>query len=418
MKRRNLVLAGAVVMAGIAAGSFWLRDNELENVRIAAQKGEWAICLQRANALLALRRDHQEAMQWAARAALELQSWETAERWLDQISHPEPADLDKLGTGLASQKRLAKAARVFERILESSPENVAAMQKLAGIHFQAGELEKTRRIARVLTKHRDQAAMAYCLLGSIEGALGDAAAAVENFTSALALAPDGNGLPLPLIEVYTLLARDLLNLARAAEAERYLRLAVQSHASADVRQLLALARYEQDDLVDAEHWCLEALKRNPRHAAAFECLGMITDQKGQLAESIGWFKLAIRYTSIPAAGLHYKLSRIYARAGLAERAKQEAATANHLRDRNTLTELEDRVLTEQPDSPAAHFVLAQRAARKGSSREADDRLKVLFERFPNDPQVRKLQEELQQNAAETNRSRTRGPSPPRAMQSP
>jgi tetratricopeptide (TPR) repeat protein len=388
------MVVGTILAVMAAIAGLTLPDFELARIRVAAQREDWDDCLQRAENVLAGRPGDSDALGWAARAALELGRVELADRYLGQVPNPPVRDLERLGNALLAQKRWLRAVTVFERVAAVEPHNVHAAQKLAGIYFHLGQWDHTRRHARTLVDHPEYAAVAYCLIGAIDGARGDTTKAVENLRRAIELAPIAKALPLPLYEIHSLLGRNLINLARPAEAEAQLRIAAELNRTDDVCHLLALARFEQGDLDGAESWSLQALHLNPRHAAAFETLAMLAEQRGRFVEAIGWYKLAIRYTVRPASGLHYALAQVYGRAGLADRAKEELATNKRLQAEEYRQGVEERVLEEHPESPTAQFLLAQRAAREGNVREAEERLDKLFKLFPDDPQVKKLKRAL------------------------
>lgn len=396
VSKRRILWFAVLLGLGVTVPAVWQwRVAPLRALRSAAARNDWLSCLELAKQELAGSPDQPTALAWAARAAIELGRWDAAQQYGDRLTLPAAALLCRLGEGYAEQARWSKALAVFDRWLELYPDDVIAKRKLAAVHFKLGRWDLAQHLAESLAAVPGQSAAAHCLLGAIHSSLGHHTEAVAYLQKSLDETANASDLPVDRAELSLLLGQSLVQLGRASEAESYLQEVAAMKPSTEVFHLLALVRLQQRDPEGTRNWANQVLSHNRRHAPTFEILGLLAEQQNRLAESAGWYRLAIRHAIDPSAGLHYALAQVYTRLGRRDLAVPQLVRMSQLQNEEQRRESEDRVLERQPDGPEAIFVRARRAFKKGDLAQAEELLGELFARFADRPEVKKLKQDIE-----------------------
>ena len=265
------------------------------------------------------------------------------------------------------QARLAQwqtAVGSLRRALAIDPEYVPARVALADALIQDGQLDAARAEYSALVRDYPELALAHYGYGRAAAMLGDGAAALERYRTAVELAPQFGAAHYALALVY----RDAGFPDRAARhLDTYRRLGARRPMPPDpamervrafrstARDLIeAGARLEEQGRVDesiARH--LEALEADPEAAQAHVNLISLYGRKGQMDAAQRHYEAALKLQG-DRAGAHYNWGVLVARAGRHD----EAIDAFR------------RALDVSPFHPQAHNNVATLLAGEGNLDEA------------------------------------------------
>ena len=299
---------------------------------------------------LRLRPDDLAALTWLGQVYIDAGRPEAAEPHLAgaRALHPDtPAVLFQLGRAAAARRDYASAVEHLEAALRLSPAATTIHYPLAMAYRGLGDLEKALSyldqgrsgagggagvalpdplMAQVSTVLRSPQVHWY--LGLYAGGQGDWPEAVEQFRSAVRLAPDS-----PIMRLNLALALNRAGDARAA-----------------------LDQLE------------EAVRLDPRLAAAHFAMGTIYERGGRDLEAIDRYTLAATHDP-NLAETHLRLADALRRTD-----RLDASLASY-----------ERVLELEPDWKEARFGEAMALARLTRHREALNRLRVAMNRHPEEP---------------------------------
>jgi Flp pilus assembly protein TadD len=198
---------------------------------------------------------------------------------------------DLRAQAIAAQRagQLALAARLFDQILEASPEDAEVLHLRARVDREAGDVGQAIRRLRMAIRLEPDNATYHLDLGVVLLTIGRLDDAIESTTLATRLAPDQLGCWLTLGTI--LHARGdkhgaLSAFARAVECEP-------EHPQANNN--LGLMLLEQGDLEGARRCFRQALQSNPRYAMAANNLGVVFDAARDFASAESWFAIAASF---------------------------------------------------------------------------------------------------------------------------
>jgi tetratricopeptide (TPR) repeat protein len=182
--------------------------------------------------------------------------------------------------------QLAVAARLFDQILQTSPEDAEILHLRARIDREAGDVAQAVRRLRTATRLQPSIAAYHLDLGSVLLAIGRLDDAVESTEIAAGLAPQHLACWLNLGTIHYARGdkpKALSAFERAVECDP-------AHAQANNN--LGLLLLEQGDLDGARRSFRQALQSNPRYAMAANNLGTVFDAARDHAAAESWFAVA------------------------------------------------------------------------------------------------------------------------------
>jgi len=183
--------------------------------------------------------------------------------------------------------RLAEASRLYQEILEATPDDIDVLYLLATLAYQAGQPSHTVELSRRALAVAPEQARLHHLMGLGERALGNAENAEAAFRQAIALEADH-------ARALAVLGQMLKSSARVEEAAALLqRAAVLLPEDADLDcdlgdTLQTLGRFD-----DAAAAYQRGLARNPTLPRAWYAAGCLESSRKDYAAAIGYFTKAL-----------------------------------------------------------------------------------------------------------------------------
>ncbi len=297
MRRRTkiiLVFLGVAVVAPLAwLAAEWLRGLPLAQGREAFALGQFPRAAQLAEERLAAGHPNdQAAMLLAARAYARLGRWVEAEAYFAQVPLQEREDLRMRARGLEARRLWTESSLVYEQMRQRWKNDGDALQHLAAIRVQQDRPQEALILARQLAQLPSFEAVGHVLAGVIENQLRNHALVVQEFEEALRLSPELKGIPTERWQVLQWLAEALLELGRAADAEKYALEVQRSSSGAEPCYLLGQARQQLGDERGAHRYWMEAAARNPNYVPALKELAQFHLRVGELDEALRWCRRA------------------------------------------------------------------------------------------------------------------------------
>ena len=261
-----------------------------------------------------------------------------------------------LRAGMANERtgNYPGAVRAYERGLAVAPENVELLNSLGFSLFQMGKsqdavatLEKALAIDPDHAKSHNNMALASIDLGELEIAeahyreslaieahpaihndlgfvlerQGLVDEAVEQYRRSLTLAPEGAA-------AHYNLAAALARTGEFAESESHFRAALEQDRSAPAHAGLGFVLAQTGRVDEAIAQFNDAIAADAEHPAAYEQLGSILAEQGNLEEAASHFGQLAKLRPSPAA--HQKLAEILTRLGRTDEARRHADRARAL----------------------------------------------------------------------------------------
>jgi Flp pilus assembly protein TadD len=228
--------------------------------------------------------------------------------------------LNSLGFALFQQGKSDEAVVALEKALDVDPRHWKAHNNMALASIDIGEFELAEAHYRESLAIEPQPAI-YNDLGYVLERQGMLEEATDAYRQSLELDPASAS------------ARYNLGAALArsgdfAEAERQLRLAVETNPNAQTHAGLGFVLWQQDRDDEAIASLQAAIEADPNNAMAHDALGTIYVEQGRLEEAVSTYRRLARSQAGPA--VHQKLARILTDLGRTDEARKELETARAL----------------------------------------------------------------------------------------
>ena len=339
--RKNLTRLGLIVLAVLAGwcGWLWFDGRALRQAESAYGRSDWPTAYDQAVAYLTANPTNRPATLVAARALARMGKCQAASDLFARVSGPDPDDVHLLascfvrdGTRSGSATSLGAASGLYRHILERRPADAGALQTLAAIDVQLGRpaeaVETSERLAEIPTHAR----AAHVMLGTIYSGQGNYAVACDHLEKVLELDPDLRQGPEPPEALWGLVARSLLHLGRAEQAQVYVERLLAIRPDAEAHWLLGHARQQQGDLEGAStEWQL-ALKQDSGYLPALRDLAELSLGRHDAAEALVWLDRAAKVDPRDAT-TEYRLGLTLRELGRTEDAQHHFEAAERLRNR-------------------------------------------------------------------------------------
>ena len=331
--RRAAVLVGLLII-GSLTWRLWLELNPeaLRAAEAAYRRGDLTTALATATAYLQKRPWSGRAALIAARSLTRLDHAEQAEPYYGRAGRLELDDLHLRSLGLGLANLCEPAIRSYREILKRSPADVLALRRLAGMLIVQHRWDEALAVADRLVMIPSGVVIGHTLAGVVHHDNENPDGAAAEFEQVLALDPELRRMPLsPRLQFWIYLTRDLLTIGRAADAQRYLRRALEESDDVYLLDLLGQACWQQGDLDEAERWWRQSTERNDQRASPFLSLGRLALQRNRPEEAIPSLERAAKLAP-GAREPVYHLSIAHRRLGHREEADRLRDQAKRLPD--------------------------------------------------------------------------------------
>lgn len=277
---------------------------------------------------LRLALEHLERRPWSREAAA------LAGRCLSRLDHPDRAEAYYQRAGRLSRNdeaarayaivranRRDDAVAAYKAMLERWPDDLEALRMLSGLYYTRKMYDEGIEVARRLLNHPGSEAEAHWRLAMMYHESSSPEPAVAEYEALVQVDPELRVVPAEArVFHWFQFASDLLSIGRAAEAQRYLNLALQRHEDPTLRILLGQAAFQQRDFETAETCWRQVVERDPNQAKAWEELGRLALARQQPAQAVEALERAAALTPNDFTTL-YTLQNALRQAGQAERAE-------------------------------------------------------------------------------------------------
>jgi len=327
-----MVVAGLLASGAIA----WLGHREwdpsaLREAAAAYRRGDFQAAQSKATAHLASRPLSRAAALIAAQSLGQLKRAGEAEPYYRRAGRLTLEVLHGRALALIEARLHDRAIAVYEEIHARSPDDVAALRRLAVAQILLSRWNQALEVAGRLKRLPRGEVIGYTLAGLVYHDTDRPEAAVVEFQRVFALDPQLLQMPLqPRQQFWVYLTKDLVGLGRGAVARPYLALAIAEREDPLYHDLLGDSYWQEGEIEDAERSWLRSIEVDPRRAQPWLSLGQLDLQRNRPERAIE------RLTK--AAGLapsarepYYGLGQAYARLGLGEDAARCRAIADRLR---------------------------------------------------------------------------------------
>jgi len=234
---------------------------------------------------------------------------------------PENVELlNAMGFSLFQQGKSAEAVVAFEKALEVDPKHWKAHNNMALASIDIGELEMAEAHYRESLAIKPQPAI-YNDLGFVLERLGMPEQAAHEYRKALKLDPESASARYNL-------GASLVRSGEFAEAERYLRAALEKNPNTQTYTALGIALWQQGRLDEATANLRAAIEADPNNAAPYDALGTILVQQGKLDQAASVYRALVR--NRPSAAAHKELAQVFTRLGRTDEARKEMERAKAL----------------------------------------------------------------------------------------
>jgi tetratricopeptide (TPR) repeat protein len=273
---------GFAAMVAVLAGAlaiFWAKvpADPLTRARRAYDRGDWDQAVRALRGEVRTRSGRTsdpEVLRTYARALARLERDSAAGAIYEKglaSAELEPEDAFLKGLVFARNGRPETALDLWAGVVNKGVEHPEMLDHYSRLSARFQHMDQALEAARRLARQRGWEARGLFLVGQIDELIDDPPGVVESLEEALRRDPEGRGAVLDVSHYRKLLARNLLRLGRAADAERRLmaipspELAGSSREGADpeVQWLLSRAYLEQGRMTEAS----QALGRSGSYAA-------------------------------------------------------------------------------------------------------------------------------------------------------
>ena len=326
------------IVAGLLAsvGFVWLGYREwdppaLREAEAAYRRGRLDLAYRRAAAHLESRPMSRTAALIAARSLARLKRVEEAEAYYRRAGQLSPDVLHDRAYALIQARLLDRAAGVYEEILARSPDDIAALRRLAVAQIMRSRWNDALEVARRLERLPRGRVIGHTLAGVVYHDTDRPDAAVEEFERVVELDPELIEMPLePKEQFWIYLTTDLVGLGRGDDARPYLARALADREDAYLHDLLGESFWQEGAIEEAEKSWRKSIEINPRRARPWLRLGQLELQRNRPERAVELLGRAAGLAP-SAREPYYSLSQAYSRLGQKGEADRCRSMADRLR---------------------------------------------------------------------------------------
>jgi len=343
------VIAGGFLAAGLLAAFAWseVYPAALAQAREAYRRNNLQAALKIALGHLERRPYSRSAAVLAARCLSRLGQPDQAEPLYQKAGSLDHEDRHIRAYALVLSNRRQPAIRAYQEILESRPDDVLALSRMAAVLISESRWDDALKAADRLIKVPAGAIIGHTLAGVVHHNMRESEQAIVDFGRVLALDPELKQMPLkPRSMFWVEFGANLLNSGRTEEARRHLLRAIGEGPDAKVFDLLGHAYYLQGEFDEALKFWRLALECEENHFGTWWRIGKLELQRGRFKEAVEPLRHAAALEP-KAAGPLYSLSLIFRRLGRNEDAIRLKEQADRLRGGSstpTQPDVEDSLL--------------------------------------------------------------------------
>lgn len=318
------------------------RSDSLVEARRAYARSDLVASLQHAL-------DHLERQPWSREAAL------LAARCLSRRDYPDQAepyfqragslslsDLQLRAYGLARGPHPDRAIRVLGEVLERSPDNVAALRRLAAVLLSHGDAPRLLEVADRLARTPSGEVYGAMLRGTVYHNMSNPQRAVAAFERVLELDPELREMPSSRKLFWDQLASDLVDCGRIEEASKRLEQALAGFRDAELMDLLGYIYFLQGRFDDARQCYRQSAEWDPNFYRPHLNLAKLDIQLRHPDEALRELTLA-RARAPRSLGVLTILSQLYHQLGKEADARQTQRDIEELRRQATKTSAGERL---------------------------------------------------------------------------
>ena len=329
----GLGVPAAVLSAAIATAVLWWRDRPLADIEGQLERPDGAQrALEAADAFLARNPASDRALALKARALAGLGRWDEASQIFSQVGVRSPQEMRSWATALVHERRFSEAMPLLERLLESEPDDPAALRQVVACRFQMGltaaALESAERLGRI-DGHEVEGLF---LAGVIHRARGTTNVALENWARIEALRSDGQGLAIGPAEFFLIYGEDLLLEGLPQTAAAKLKRSRDLEDSLAVQLALGKAWALSGRAAEAAAAWQRALEHDAGNAEARNGLAELALSGGDANEALAWLEPLADHPHISSTTA-YLLERVYTLLGNEDELERWQGRTAELRQR-------------------------------------------------------------------------------------
>jgi tetratricopeptide (TPR) repeat protein len=231
---------------------------------------------------------------------------------------PENVELlNALGFSLFQQGKSEEAVVALEKALAIDPKHAKAHNNMALASIDIGEFELAEAHYRESLAIEPQPAI-HNDLGFVLERQGMIDEATEHYRKSLELDPES-------VSAHYNLATSLARSGGFAEAERHFRAALAMQPNSQTHTGLGFVLWQLDRVDEAIAQLRLAIEADLANAAAYDQLGTILVEQGELEEAASTYRRLVR--ARPSAAAHQELAQVLTRLGRTDEARKELETA-------------------------------------------------------------------------------------------
>jgi tetratricopeptide (TPR) repeat protein/GT2 family glycosyltransferase len=265
---------------------------------------------------------------------------------------PTAAGTMELAARRHQSGHLQEAEQLYRLVLQSNPDNPAALHSLGIIAHQMGNHNKAIELINAAIVNNPGMPQYYNTLGLVFEAVGELEQAVLAYHQAVSTKPD-------YAEAYHNMAIALQSQSRYTEAIEKCKQAILLKSDyAEAYNTMAFSLEKQERFDEAIENYRQALHLKPDFAEAYNHLGFVLNRQGKSAEAIENFRRALE------VDLNY--AEVYSNLGIALKERQQFAEA---------IENFEQALRIEPDFAEAYYNLANSLRDEGRCSEAIENYK-------------------------------------------
>ena len=279
-----------VIATLVAASVFhFSRDPELLKAQDAERGGDPLNALRWSLASLRRRPSGLAAARIAARNLSQLLYPDEAEAYYLKLRSRGVFDVDDAharALGLTRANRRDSAVLAYKEILSRTPEDAAALQRLAAIHWGSGRGEEALALAERLSRTPAGVVPGLAIMAAVEHASGKRPEAIRHSRALLDVDPELKGLAQSPLIFWVEFGTDLLSEGLPSEARRRLEPVAARLADPGLMDLLAQTYLDEGDRDEAERWWRRSIEREAGRAQPWLQLGRLALQRQTPAEAV------------------------------------------------------------------------------------------------------------------------------------
>ncbi len=337
-QQRGIGFSLLAILIALSAVTVWnvTRSDALEAARHSYTRGELAICL--AHSLDHLRRQpwSREAAILAAHCLSRLDYAEAAEAYYKRASGLTESDLQVRAYGLVRGPHPEHAIPIFNEILARSPENIAAMRRLAAVLLAQNQTDQLLKLAERLENTAHGAVIGATLRAIVYHKDSNPQQAVVAFKRVLELDPQLTETPLAHSLFWSHLADDLAESGRLDDARQVLNEALAKDPNPALLNRVGRAYFLQGDLDAAERCFRQSVDLAPTEYEAYVDLAKLAIQRHDRQEALNQLNRAL-VVAPRARSVLYSLLAVYRQLGRTAEADQVQETLKQLREQSIST---------------------------------------------------------------------------------